>query len=127
MQNIKESVKAATPEVTPQPTEQYPAPVRDVFTETLSNGKVIKAREMTGGQYIYMETKLKKEPSGLRRIFHMLSHLMIEPNSIPLAEMESLPAKDVVKLSKLFSYCAGESVEEEVEEDDDLEDMEFPN
>lgn len=111
----------------PEETKSTPsqAPERKTFSTTLSNGRVVSAREMNGAHFIYMESALKKH-SSMKKMFFMLEKLSEGcGNPISMHEMEQAPARDIKKLGELFALLAGEE-EDEIEEDLE-EDMAFPN
>lgn len=120
MKNISD-LPAETPQVTP------PSGEREVFTATLSNGRVVKVREMLGSHFLYMETALKKHAS-MKKMYFMVTRLSEGTGAeISLEEIEALRAKDIKKISELFSRAAGEDPDDEEETSDSDEDMEFPN
>jgi hypothetical protein len=127
MRNIADGPETTpTAPTTPTKPEQYKQPERKIFSTKLTNGREIFALEMTGNLLIMMESKLKKEPSFMRKAFYMLSnHLLTKENPLSVSEMESYPARDVVALIKLFSLTAGQGEEDEEEKEDEEEEFDI--
>lgn len=74
----------------------------ETFSATLSNGRVITIREMTGRDLLYLEDELS-EYKETRRSFHILERLNVGPNKISFDDVADLPYKDIKLLMELVS------------------------
>lgn len=70
------------------------------FSTTLSDGRVISIREMTGRDLIYMEEELGKFGE-TRQSFYLVEKLNVGPDKISFDEIADLKAKDLKKISEL--------------------------
>ncbi|ATW62763.1 hypothetical protein SCBWM1_gp79 [Synechococcus phage S-CBWM1] len=126
MRNISAETPATPmPEIGADTLKTTGIPERLVFTATLSNGRVVKAREMTGKHFVYMESPGVRKHGNTKKMAHMVSELALDETPISIDEIEKLPARDLAKIAKLFGQLSGmdaEDDEEEVEE----EELEFP-
>lgn len=70
------------------------------FTATLSDGREITIREMTGRDLIYMEEELGKY-GDTRQSFYLVERLNVGPDKITFDEIADMTAKDLKIISDL--------------------------
>lgn len=101
-----------------------------VFSTVLTNGREIKAREMTGKDLIFMDSKSLRNRSNLEKMAYMVSNLALAETPVSIDEIRSMAARDIKKITVLFGKMAGSEEEEEIFEEDgedfeSLEDIPF--
>ena len=89
----------------------------DLFTDTLSNGKVVTLREMTAADLLYLEKSLGSL-GDMERSLKLAVRLSVEGGRLTYDDVKSLKMKDLRKVTDLLAK-AGDTGEED--EDD------FPN
>ena len=94
------------------------------FSAILSNGREIKAREMTGKDLIYMDSKALRNRPNLEKMAYMVSNLALAETPISMEEIRTMPARDIKRITILFGKMAGS---EDMEEDNDVDEEEFEN
>lgn len=131
MKNITEA--PANPRPTPKEVTQDSRGVAAprICSTTLSNGRVIKAREMTGKDLIYMDSKALRNRPNLEKMAYMVSNLALNETPISMEEIRTMPARDIKKVTILFGEMAGSEEEEDISDEDgeemydNLEDMPY--
>lgn len=93
-------------ESTPQPKKK-PMSKLQTFTTTLSDGRDITIREMTGRDLIYMEKDLAKE-GDISKGMKIIERLIVGEDKITYDEILDLGVKDFRKLSELVSKANGD-------------------
>jgi hypothetical protein len=92
-------------ESTPQPKKK-PMPKLETFTTTLSDGREITIREMTGRDLIFMEKDLSKE-GDVAKGMKLIERLIVGDDKITYDEILDLGVKDFRKLSDLVAKANG--------------------
>jgi hypothetical protein len=107
MRTISEDMVQATPK-----TKAKPMPKLETFSTTLSDGREITIREMTGRDLIYMEKDLTKA-GDVEKGMRIIERLIVGDDKITYDEILDLGVKDFRKLSDLVGKANG------TDEDDD--------
>jgi len=89
----------------------------ELFTDTLSNGKVVTLREMTASDLLYLEKSLGSL-GDMERSLKLAARLSVEGGRITYDDLKSLKMKDLRKVTELLSKAG------DVGEDDEDE---YPN
>jgi hypothetical protein len=76
------------------------------FSSTLSDGREVVVREMTGRDLLYLEEELSGKGES-RTIYHLLERLNVGSVTLTFDEIADLPVKDIKKLSALVSKANG--------------------
>jgi hypothetical protein len=97
-------------ESTSQPKKK-PMPKLDTFTTTLSDGRDITIREMTGRDLVYMEKDLAKE-GDVSKGMRIIERLIVGDDKITYDEILDLGVKDFRKLSDLVAKANGTDEED---------------
>jgi hypothetical protein len=90
-------------------------PVNDgleVFSATLSDGRVITIREMTGRDLLYIEDELS-DYRETRRSFHILERLNVGTDKVSFDQIADLTFKDIKLLTELVGKVSSIGEEEE--------------
>ena len=124
MKNIQEPI-ANRREPVEAPTANRGIPSPETFSTTLSNGRKVKAREMTGKDLIYMDSKALRNRPNLEKMAYMVSNLALSETPISMEEIRTMPARDIKRITVLFGKMAGS--EDMEEEDTDTEGEDFEN
>lgn len=82
------------------------------FSETLSDGREITVREMTGRDLLYLEEELSGKGES-RTVYHLLERLNVGAVTLTFDEIADLPVKDIKKLSALVGKANGTDEAEE--------------
>ena len=101
----------------PTPTTE---PNRPTFSATLSDGRTITIREMTGRDLVYMEKELRKF-GDVEKGMKMIERISVGGDKITFEEILDLGVRDFRKLSELVSKANGDEDEEEKKEEDEEE------
>ena len=98
-------------QITPAPKKTKPMPKLETFTTTLSDGRDITIREMTGRDLIFLEkdTKSGDVEKGMR----VIERLVIGEEKITYDEILDLGVKDFRKLSDLVAKANGTDEDED--------------
>jgi len=91
------------------PANQVPA--FEVFDTTLSDGRVITIREMTGRDLIYMEEELEKFGE-TKKSFYLMERLNVGDQKVTFDEIADLKLKDIKKITELVSKANGDEPED---------------
>jgi hypothetical protein len=83
------------------------APALETFTCTLKDGRVIKIREMTGRDLIFMEKDLSKA-GDVEKGMKIIERLIVGDDKITYDEILDLGVKDFKKLSDLVAKANGD-------------------
>jgi len=86
-------------------------PKLETFTTTLSDGRDITIREMTGRDLIYMEKDLAKE-GDVSKGMRIIERLIVGDDKITYDEILDLGVKDFRKLSDLVGKANGTDEED---------------
>ena len=106
MRTISDDSVQATPA-----TKKKPMPKLDTFTTTLSDGREITIREMTGRDLIYMEKDLTKA-GDVEKGMRIIERLIVGDDQITYDEILDLGVKDFRKLSDLVAKANGTDEED---------------
>jgi hypothetical protein len=99
---------------TAQSTPETKAPSANgllTFNATLSDGREIIIREMTGRDLIYMEEDLAKF-SETKKSFYLIERLNVGTTKISFEEIADLGIKDIKKISDLVTKANGDEDED---------------
>jgi hypothetical protein len=107
MRTITEDTVQATPV-----TKKKAMPKLETFTTTLSDGREITIREMTGRDLIYMEKDLSKA-GDVERGMKIIERLIVGDDKITYEEILDLGVKDFRKLSDLVTKANGTEDDED--------------
>lgn len=91
--------------------------VLNTFSATLSDGREITVREMTGRDLIYLEEDLAKKGE-TRKTFHLLERLNVGDVKVTFDEIADLSIKDIKKISELVGKANGDDEDDENEGED---------
>lgn len=94
---------AATPS---SPKKTKAMPDLETFSTTLSDGREITIREMTGRDLLYMEKDLSKA-GDVEKGMRIIERLIIGDDKITYEEVLDLGIKDFKKLSELVAQANG--------------------
>ena len=98
--------------VTPQVKKASVQPSLHTFSTTLSDGRVVTVREMTGRDLLYMEKELNKA-GDVERGTRIIERLCIGDDKITFDEVLDLPFRDYKKISELVAKANGDEENEE--------------
>lgn len=93
-------------------TKKVTKPDLQTFTTTLSDGREITIREMTGRDLVYMEKDLAKA-GDVERGMKIIERLIVGDDKITYDEILDLGIKDFRKLSELVAKANGTDEDEE--------------
>jgi hypothetical protein len=97
---------------TPTPaTKKKAAAKLETFSTTISDGREITIREMTGRDLIYMEKELAKA-GDVERGMRIIDRLIVGDDKITYEEILDLGVKDFRKLSELVALANGADEED---------------
>jgi hypothetical protein len=96
-----------TPVTTAPSKKVTPKPSLNTFTTTLSDGREITIREMTGRDLIFMEKELGKA-GDVERGMKIIERLIVGDDKITYDEILDLGVKDFKKLSDLVADANGD-------------------
>ena len=88
-------------------TKKKAMPQLETFSTTLSDGREITIREMTGRDLIYMEKDLTKA-GDVERGMRIIERLIVGDDKITYDEILDLGVKDFRKLSELVTKANGD-------------------
>lgn len=97
-------------ESTPKPAKST-QPKLETFSTTISDGRVITIREMTGRDLVYMEKELDKV-GDVERGMKIIERLVVGDDKITYDEILDLGVKDFTKLSNLVTKANGSDEED---------------
>jgi hypothetical protein len=106
MRTISDDSVQATPA-----TKRKTAPSLETFSTTLTDGREITIREMTGRDLIYMEKDLTKA-GDVEKGMRIIERLIIGDDKITYDEILDLGVKDFRKLSDLVAKANGTDEED---------------
>ena len=101
MRTISEDSVKTTPV-----TKKKAMPELETFSTTISDGREITIREMTGRDLIYMEKDLTKA-GDVERGMRLIERLIVGEDKITYDEILDLGVKDFRKLSDLVAQANG--------------------
>ena len=101
MRTISDDTVKATPV-----TKKNTMPNLETFTTTISDGREITIREMTGRDLIFMEKDLSKE-GDVAKGMKLIERLIVGDDKITYDEILDLGVKDFRKLSDLVAQANG--------------------
>ena len=90
----------------PQPKKAKPMPKLETFSTTISDGREITIREMTGRDLVYLEKDLAKEGE-ISKGMKIIERLIVSEDKITYEEILDLGVRDFRKLSELVSKANG--------------------
>jgi hypothetical protein len=93
------------------PKKTKPMPKLETFTTTLSDGREITIREMTGRDLIYMEKDLTKA-GDVEKGMRIIERLIVGDDKITYDEILDLGVKDFRRLSDLVAKANGTDEED---------------
>ena len=105
MRTISDDSVQATPA-----TKKKPMPKLETFTTTLSDGREITIREMTGRDLIFLEKDTKS--GDVEKGMKVIERLIIGDDKITYDEILDLGVKDFRKLSDLVAKANGTDEED---------------
>jgi hypothetical protein len=105
MRTISDDSVQATPA-----TKKKPMPKLDTFTTTLSDGREITIREMTGRDLIFLEKDTKS--GDVEKGMKVIERLIVGDEKITYDEILDLGVKDFRKLSDLVAKANGTDEED---------------
>lgn len=91
---------------TPEQKKTKPMPKLETFTTTISDGRDITIREMTGRDLVYMEKELAKE-GDVSKGMKIIERLIVGDDKITYEEILDLGVRDFKKLSNLVAEASG--------------------
>jgi hypothetical protein len=106
MRTISEDSVKTTPV-----TKKKAMPELETFSTTISDGREITIREMTGRDLIYMEKDLTKA-GDVERGMRLIERLIVGEDKITYDEILDLGVKDFRKLSDLVAQANGADEED---------------
>lgn len=101
MRTISEDTVQAT-----SVTKKKTMPNLETFTTTISDGREITIREMTGRDLVYMEKELAKE-GDVSKGMKIIERLIVGDDKITYDEILDLGVRDFRKLSELVAKANG--------------------
>jgi hypothetical protein len=107
MRTISEDMVQATPK-----PKAKPMPKLETFSTTLSDGREITIREMTGRDLIYMEKDLSKA-GDVEKGMKIIERLIVGEDKVTYDEILDLGVKDFRKLSDLVTKANGSDEDED--------------
>jgi hypothetical protein len=84
----------------------------ETYSETLSDGRVITIREMTGRDLLYMEDELS-DFKETKKSFYLIERLNVGGNKISFDDIADLTLRDIKVLTELVGKVSGMADEEE--------------
>jgi hypothetical protein len=93
-------------------TRPKPQPKLASFTTTLTDGREITVREMTGRDLIYMEKDLSKA-GDIEKGMKIIERLTVGTSKITYEEVLDLGVRDFKKLSDLVAKASGTDEDED--------------
>lgn len=87
-------------------TKESKQVTRETFSTTLSDGRTIEIREMTGRDLLFMEKELGKA-GDVERGMKTIERLVVGSEKITYEEILDLGVKDFKKLSDLVAKASG--------------------
>jgi hypothetical protein len=106
MRTISEDMVQATPK-----TKTKPMPKLETFATTLSDGREITIREMTGRDLIFLEKDTKS--GDVEKGMKVIERLIVGDEKITYDEILDLGVKDFRKLSDLVAKANGTDEDED--------------
>jgi len=106
MRTISDGSVQATPA-----NKKKPMPNLETFSTTLSDGREITIREMTGRDLVYMEKDLTKA-GDVEKGMRIIERLIVGDDKITYDEILDLGVKDFRKLSDLVAKANGTDEED---------------
>lgn len=103
---------ASETEQEPVVTKPKAQPKLVTYSTTLSDGREISIREMTGRDLLFMEKDLSKA-GDIEKGMKIIERLIVGINKITYEEVLDLGVRDFKKLSDLVSKASGSDEEEE--------------
>jgi hypothetical protein len=97
---------------TPATKKAKAMPKLETFTTTLTDGREITIREMTGRDLIYMEKDLNKA-GDVEKGMRIIERLIVGDDKITYDEILDLGVKDFRRLSDLMAKANGTDEEED--------------
>jgi len=97
-------------QVTETPKKTKPMPKLETFTTTLSDGREITIREMTGRDLIFLEKDTKS--GDVEKGMKVIERLIVGDEKITYDEILDLGVKDFRKLSDLVAKANGTDEED---------------
>lgn len=97
-------------QITPAPKKTKPMPKLETFTTTLSDGREITIREMTGRDLIFLEKDTKS--GDVEKGMKVIERLIVGDEKITYDEILDLGVKDFRKLSDLVAKANGTDEED---------------
>jgi hypothetical protein len=101
MRTISDDTVQATPA-----TKKKAMPKLETFSTTLTDGREITIREMTGRDLLYLEKELAKE-GDVSKGMRIIERLIVGDDKITYDEILDLGVKDFRKLSDLVAKANG--------------------
>ena len=95
-----------------QPSEPKSISHLQTFSATLSDGREITIREMTGRDLIYMDEDLAKYGE-TRQSFYLVERLNVGPAKVTFDEVADMGARDLKVVSELVKKANGGEEEED--------------
>ena len=105
-------MKIADTEQEPVVTRPKPQPKLVTFSTTLSDGREISIREMTGRDLLYMEKDLSKA-GDVEKGMRIIERLIVGTTKITYEEVLDLGVRDFKKLSDLVAKASGTDEDED--------------
>jgi uncharacterized protein YtpQ (UPF0354 family) len=90
-----------------QPKKTKPMPKLETFTTTLSDGREITIREMTGRDLVYLEKDLAKE-GDVAKGMKVIERLIVGDDKVTYDEILDMGVRDFRKLSELVAKANGD-------------------
>ena len=84
----------------------------DMFTATLSNGRLVQMREMTAGDLLYLEKSLANA-GDMERSLKLATRLTCGEGRMTYDDLQRLKMKDLKVVTALLSDAGGTSEEED--------------
>lgn len=100
MRTISQDSEQTTPTAEAKPTKL------ETFVTTISDGRKIEIREMTGRDLLYMEKELGKA-GDVERGMKIIERLIVGSDKITYDEILDLGVRDFKKLSDLVAKASG--------------------
>ena len=107
MRTISDDTAQSTPV-----TKKKTMPKLETFSTTISDGREITIREMTGRDLVYMEKDLSKA-GDVEKGMKIIERLIVGEDKITYEEILDLGVKDFRKLSDLVAKANGTDEEED--------------
>lgn len=94
-----------------QTSAKQETPALETFSTTLSDGRVITIREMTGRDLIHMEEELSKFGE-TKKSFYLIERLNVGSHKVTFDEIADLTLKDIKKITELVGKANGDETED---------------